>query len=141
MSRGTPTKAASSPSGDVCTGSRIMEQTPTGRATDSELGGRFPGVSEAWRLGLRRRSQSPAAGRVAPPAPSPREQREASSRSILSTRLTWLVPHSRQIACASDGAAGLKGQGQPVDQGRGRVPGDPAVLSLHPFLDFGLWLL
>lgn len=78
MSRGTPTKAASSPSGEACTGSRIMEQTPTGRATNSELGGWFWGALEAWRLGLRPRSQSPKAGHTSQPA-----QREASSLSML----------------------------------------------------------
>lgn len=39
VSRGTPTKAASSPSADACMGSFIMEQTPTGRATNWALGG------------------------------------------------------------------------------------------------------
>lgn len=39
VSSGTPTNAASSPSADACTGSLIMEQTPTGRATSRALGG------------------------------------------------------------------------------------------------------
>ena len=64
MSSGTPTKAASSPSGVACTGSLIMEQMPTDRATNSELGGWFRGASEAWRLKRRLGSQSPATGRT-----------------------------------------------------------------------------
>lgn len=67
MSSGTPTKAASSPSGEACTGSRIMEQTPTVRATNSELGGWFRGASEDRLLELRPGWQSPTAG-CAPPA-------------------------------------------------------------------------
>lgn len=39
VSRGTPTKAASSPSAEARTGSLSMEQIPTGRATNSALGG------------------------------------------------------------------------------------------------------
>ena len=82
MSRGTPTKAASSPWGEACSGSRIMEQTPTGRATTSELGGWFRGASEARRRGLRPRWRSPAAGRAPPRAPRLRAQRDASRRSM-----------------------------------------------------------
>lgn len=39
VSRGTPTKAASNPSAEARTGSLSMEQIPTGRATNSALGG------------------------------------------------------------------------------------------------------
>lgn len=86
MSRGTPMKAASSPSGDVCTGRRIMEQMPTDRATNSGLGGWFRGMSEARRLGLRPGRQSPVAGRAGTLDPRPRVQRVASRRSISPAR-------------------------------------------------------
>lgn len=134
MSRGTPMKAASSPSGEACTGSRIMEQTPTGRATIPELGGWFRGASEAWRLGLRPRSQSPEAGHAPRPA-----QREASSLSMLPAGLAGSRNQGTECQCLS--RQGLIGQGFSGDQRPGRGPRAPATLSQYLFVDFSLWVL
>lgn len=88
VSRGTPMKAASSPSGEDCRGRRIMEQTPTptGCTGDSELGDWWCGVSEApeaWRIPGHPGRKSPAEGRqVATPDPKPRAQLDLSSRSM-----------------------------------------------------------
>lgn len=98
MSSGTPTKAASSPSGEACTGSRIMEQTPTGRATNSELGGWFRGASEDRLLQL-----SPTAGCAPPPAPRPRAHRDAMRRSMPSAR----SPRRRAARAPRAGGLGI----------------------------------
>lgn len=138
MSRGTPTKAASSPSGEACTGSRIMEQTPTGRATNSELGGWFRGASEAWRSRLRPGLWSPETGREPPPP-----QRDASSRSMppIPSLLDGWSPQCPGHVCQRPSCPGLKGQGCSGDQGWGRGPRDPAARSPHLCVDFGPWLL
>lgn len=59
-----------------------MEQIPTDRATNSELGGWFREVSEALRLELKPVSQRPVAECKPPQVPGPQAQRDASSRSM-----------------------------------------------------------
>lgn len=137
-------KAASSPSGEVCTGRRIMEQTPTDRATNSGLGGWFRGASEAWRLWRSPGWQSPATGRAPTPGPGPRAQPDASSRSIAArgpdlTNQTareaaaiWLVPKGEaNVHAPEPEPEPAQRSGAPWDQGGGRAQG-PAVLSPQP---------
>lgn len=127
MSRGTPMNAASNPSGEACTGSRIMEQTPTDLATNSELRGWFRGASEISRLGVR---LSPGGG--SPRAPRAREQPDAKSLSI---------------APASD-HAGARGQRavRPVLDRPAQRPGGPGAHWLRRLFPSdtrlsGLWPL
>lgn len=86
VSRGTPTKAASSPSGEDRRGRCIMELTPTDCPSESELGDWWCGVSEAfeaWRIPGRPGRNSPAEGRhVATPDPELPAQLDLSSRSM-----------------------------------------------------------
>ena len=143
MSSGTPTKAASSPSGVACIGSRIMEQMPTDRATNSELGGWFRGASEAWRLKRRLRSQSPAIGRARPPGTSlheppralrPLAQVDASSRSIPPACPPCWSPQQPEPQPPRAQSAGAPG-----DHRQGRGSRDPAARFPSPFSE--LWPL
>lgn len=129
MSSGTPTKAASSPSGEVCTGSRIMEQTPTDRATNSELGGWFRGASEDRLLELRPGWQSRAEECAPPPAPRPRAHRDAIGRSMPPSRSLQRLARG---LCRRRAARAQKAGGLGIWAGEG--PPSPRPLS-------GLWPL